>query len=447
MNPKFPNINAFPALSSLIKEYPQTEVYLVGGAVRDILLGKKVTDLDMLVRNIKGGDLEEFLVNHGRVVFAGKRFGVWKFNEIGKPKDEIYDIALPRTEFSMHKQGIYQDFDIQTDSKLPVEEDLKRRDFTINAMAYNLVKEELIDPHNGQDDLKSRIIKTVGLPRERFQEDYSRMLRALRFSLQLDSKIEQETFDTLKKMISNVNNEIEGKRVLPNEVVSEEFLKSMKLDAVATLDLWDESGALEATIPELLEMKNCAQPENWHTEGDVWVHTRLALEKLTSVEFKKEFNDDPLELELVIATLFHDIGKPYTLKTTEKDGVDRIRYDDHDAMGAKLTKEILERLRASSSDAVGININHVVWMVQNHMLLVHGDPETMRPNTIEKYFFSSKCPSRNFLKLLYIDGLATIGPNGKGFTGKYEQICRRISEIKKKTNSHGTKLAKPLVNG
>ncbi|MDP6571317.1 MAG: CCA tRNA nucleotidyltransferase [Patescibacteria group bacterium] len=447
MNPEFPNISTYQALESLVKEFPQAQVFLVGGAVRDILLGEKVTDIDMLVRNVEADDLEEFLANHGRVVFAGKRFGIWKFNEIAKPENEICDIALPRTEFSMHKQGIYQDFDIKTDPKLDIEKDLERRDFTINAMAYNLVDEKLIDTHNGQKDLKDKIIRTVGSPRERFQEDYSRMLRALRFSLQLDSKIEKETLATIKKMIPNINNEIDSKRVLANEIVSEELLKSLAINPSATLDLWDKTGALEAAIPELLEMKGCVQPENWHTEGDVWDHTRLALEKLSSNEFKKEFNDEPIELELVMAALFHDIGKPYTLKTPEKDGVDRIRYDDHDEVGATMAKQILERLRASAPSEVGININHVVWMVQHHMLLVHGDPDIMRPNTIEKYFFSSKYPSRNFLKLLYLDSLATIGPDGKSFTEKYEQICNRIDAIKKKTQSHGTKLVKPLITG
>src|SRR3989338_7043292 len=118
MDAAFPKITAFPALAELVKEYKGAEVYLVGGAGRDILLGKKVTDFDMVVRNVSGDDLEDWLASRGRVVFAGKTFGVWKFNEIGQPKNYIYDISLPRTEFSLHKQGIYKDFKVKTNPKL-----------------------------------------------------------------------------------------------------------------------------------------------------------------------------------------------------------------------------------------------------------------------------------------------------------------------------------------
>ena len=190
MSPQFPKLTAFPALASLVEEFPKTEVFLVGGAVRDILLGKKITDIDLLVRNITGDELGDFLAKVGRVLFAGKQFGVWKFNEIGKPRNEVYDIALPRTEFSLHKQGMYRDFTVKTNPRLPIEEDLARRDFTVNAMAYNLATETLIDPHAGQADLNNRLIRSVGAASDRFQEDYSRMLRAIRFSLQLGFAIE-----------------------------------------------------------------------------------------------------------------------------------------------------------------------------------------------------------------------------------------------------------------
>src|SRR3989338_5082112 len=101
MDTIFPKITAFPALAELANEFKDARVYLVGGAVRDILLGKKITDIDLVVRNVSGDQLEDFLATRGRVVFAGKTFGVWKFHEVGKPKNEVYDIALPRTEFSL----------------------------------------------------------------------------------------------------------------------------------------------------------------------------------------------------------------------------------------------------------------------------------------------------------------------------------------------------------
>ena len=262
MTPNFPKITAFPVLADLTEAFPNSGVYLVGGAVRDILLGKKITDIDLVVRHVTGEELENFLATRGQVVFAGKTFGVWKFHEIGKPKDEIYDIALPRTEFSLHKQGLYRDFEVKTNPRLPIEDDLARRDFTVNAMAYDLLAARLIDENNGQQDLKDKIIRTVGQAADRFQEDYSRLLRALRFALQLGFVIEKQTLNTVKTMIVNINDKIDDKRVLPLEIMAEEFLKSFQANPVGALDLWDEAGAIAETIPELLKMKGCPQPDN-----------------------------------------------------------------------------------------------------------------------------------------------------------------------------------------
>lgn len=443
----FPKITAFPALAELASEFKDTCVYLVGGAVRDILLGKKVTDVDLVVRNVSGDELEDFLATRGRVVFAGKTFGVWKFHEIGKPKDEVYDIALPRTEFSLHKQGIYKDFNVQTNPKLPIEDDLGRRDFTVNAMAYDLTAEKLIDKHGGQKDLAAKIIRTVGEPSDRFQEDFSRMLRALRFSLQLGFAIEPKTLNTIKSMVPNLNNELEGKRVLPYEVIAEELLKSLKVDPAKTLDLWDEVGAIGEIMPELLKMKGCPQPENWHTEGDVWEHTRLGLANLSSEKFKKEFGDKAVDLELILAVLFHDAGKPYTIRTPAKDGTDRIRYDEHDTVGADIAKKVLTRLKVAAPPNISAKPNRVAWAVRYHMLAVHGNPADMRPTTIEKYFFSRTQPSQTLLKLMLVDGLATVNQEGNGMSDRFGLVKNRMQEIKMRTNSHGTSLVKALVNG
>ncbi len=442
----FPKINAFPVLAELSEEFKNAKIYLAGGAVRDTLLNKKITDIDIVVQGISGDMLEEFLATRGRVVFAGKNFGVWKFHEIGKPKNEVYDIALPRKEFSLHRLGAYRDFAVKTDPNLTIEEDLGRRDFTINAMAWSFLEEKLIDTNNGQKDVENSIIKTVGKPEDRFQEDYSRMLRAIRFSLQLSFKIEENTGSTIKKMISNINNEVKGKRILPYEVIAEEFLKSFKANPSKAFELWREYGATEEVAPELLEMRGCEQPENWHQEGDVWSHTKIALETLDSEEFKKEFNE-PADIELIIATLFHDIGKPYTIKTPKKDKSDRIRFDRHDNIGGQITKSILERIRASSPPEISVNPERIEWLVRNHMVAVHGDPQTMRPVTIEKYFFSQNWPSKNLIKLLFADSIATKDKNGKSTTDRYEKIKDRISKIKKATGSHGQRLVKPLITG
>ena len=443
---RFPGLSSFPVISELLKKFPKAEAFLVGGAVRDILLRKKVTDFDILVRGVPSNDLGDFLASRGRVIFAGQRFGVWKFQEIGK-KNKHYDISLPRTEFSLHNLGIYKDFDIQTDHNLPIEEDLKRRDFTINAMAYNLANNELIDPHNGRKDLEGKIIRCVGNPKERFSEDYSRLLRALRFSLQLDFEIESETKKNIVSLMPNVNNEVKGKRVLPYEVIAEEFLKSTSYSPKNTLELWDENKALQEIMPEILKMKNCPQPVEWHTEGDVWTHTKLALENLESPAFKKEFKNDLTDIELVLGVMFHDIGKPYTLKTPEKDGVDRVRFDNHDQVGAEITKQVLNRLKVSAPPQFNAKPERVAWMVRYHMLTTNGNPIKMKPTTIEKYFFNRENPSRNLLKLMFVDGLATIGKDGKGVTDHYQSLKKRIEEIKKISGSRGPMLSNPLING
>ncbi len=443
----FPKINEFPALLSLSKEFPKSEIFLVGGVVRDCIIGKKTTDIDIVIRNVPGDELEEFLAQQDRVVFAGKNFGVFKFNEIGRPRNEIYDIALPRTEFSMHKQGIYKDFKIKTNPRLPIEEDLKRRDFTINAIAYDLLKEKIIDPHKGSEDIKNKIIRSVGSPSERFQEDYSRMLRAIRFSVQLDFEIESKTGEEIKKMIPNINKEIDDKRVVPFEVISEELLKSLKALPSTAIRLWDEYRVLSKILPELSEMKGCPQPENWHTEGDVWKHTMLALEKLYSNEFKKEFPEEEVNIELIVSVLFHDIGKPYTIEIPNQASGGKICFNNHDVVGAKITKNALERIKASSPENIGINIDSVSWLVGHHMVLVHGDPKKMRPDTIEKYFFNQNKPTKNLMKLILIDGLASITEDGKNLTGKFYALQNRIEKIKKITKSHGNNLASPFING
>lgn len=434
-------------LATLVEDFPKAEIYLVGGAVRDILLGRKVTDIDFVVAKVTGEQLEDFLATRGRVVFAGKNFGVWKFHEIGRPQDEIYDIALPRTEFSLHKQGVYTDFAVKTNPNLPIKDDLKRRDFTVNAMAYDLRKDSLLDPAGGMADLKNKVIRTVGAPTERFQEDYSRLLRALRFSLQLGFTIEKETKKIIRQMLPNINNEVNGKRAAPYEIISEEFIKSLAANPTAAVGLWDEMGALAEFVPELLRMKGCEQPKNWHTEGDVWQHTLLTLAKLRSPEFTEKFGEAAVDNELLLTALFHDIGKPYTIKTPAKDGTDRIRFEEHDRVGAEITKKILERVKMAAPPPANINAENICWCIRHHLVAIHGRPETMRPTTIEKYFFNPNRPSQNLLKLMLVDGLATVNQESKPMIDHFEKICERLAQIKKTTGSHGNKLVKPLLAG
>jgi len=305
----------------LFKEFPKCEIYLVGGAVRDYLLGiEKIKDYDFVIRNIEPEDLNKFLEKLGKVNLVGKNFGVYKFyptclpaKQEGEKLDEAIDIALPRTEHALNTGG-YKDFEIQSDYKMDIKQDLARRDFTINAFAFNLENGELIDEFDGLSDLDKKNIKTVGKPDERFSEDYSRILRALRFSCQLDFEIEKKTFESIKKNIKNINKErsIDNKkeRIVPYEIISEELLKSFYENPSKALDLYDISGAFEQLMPELLAMKDCIHPKNFHSEGNVWEHTKLCVENLESEKFRKQFKGNPeVNAELAITALLHDIAK------------------------------------------------------------------------------------------------------------------------------------------
>ncbi|MCX7778655.1 MAG: HD domain-containing protein [Patescibacteria group bacterium] len=458
--------NFFSLLKKLIKKFPQAEIYLVGGAVRDLILERKTRDFDFVVRKVPAEDLENFLASFGKVNSVGKAFSVFKFvPKNGDPHNPI-DFALPRKEHAFGTGG-YKDVVVKSDPKMPIKEDLSRRDFTINAIALKFSKLEplkfkIIDPFQGRLDLKKKIVRTVGQAETRFKEDYSRMLRAIRFSVELNFQIEERTSQILKKEIKHLNDleiipkmvergysseqEVEEKRIVPYEVIAKEFLKSLRAQAVETFDLYDEFNVWQEIIPEMLKMKNCPQPKEFHSEGDVWTHTRLALTKLYTQEFKKEFGQEPLSLELILAVLFHDLGKPYTIQTPEKDGVSRIRFHEHDSVGANLTKKICQRLRLSSPEDVGVETDKIVWLVQNHMILVAGDISKMRPGTIEKYFFHPRYSGNDLLKLSFVDIAATILETGKPNFTNFYQMKKRIKEIKNLSQTK-KELPPPLLDG
>ncbi|MCK4968746.1 MAG: CCA tRNA nucleotidyltransferase, partial [Candidatus Aenigmarchaeota archaeon] len=326
----------FDFIKKLYSAFPKAEIYLVGGAVRDVILKRENKDFDFVIRNISAEKLQSFLKQRGKLILVGKTFGIFKFIPTGFDLQYAFDIALPRTDQSWQTGG-YRDVDTQSSPNLSIDEDLARRDFTINALAWECRQHKLIDCFQGLKDIQNKIIRTVGKPEERFAEDYSRMLRGLRFSCQLDFTFEQTTWQIIKKNIKHLNDKKEdGERIVPEEVIGRELLKALIADPIKTINLFDQSGTWSKIAPELLQMKRCPQPANWHSEGDVWTHTKLVLEKLYSTRFKKEFGKQLPTIELIVACLFHDIAKPLTIKTPEKDGANRIRFDGHTNQGAKL---------------------------------------------------------------------------------------------------------------
>ncbi|MBI5071821.1 CCA tRNA nucleotidyltransferase [Candidatus Falkowbacteria bacterium] len=438
----------------LLSAFPQSEIYLVGGAVRDAALGeKKQKDYDFVVRNVLPETLEKFLKERGEVVLVGRNFGVYKFVPKDFKLEEAFDIALPRTEHSLGAGGGYRDFKVQSDPKMTMEEDLGRRDFTVNTMALDLKDGKLVDPFHGLEDLDAKVLRAVGEPQERFKEDYSRMLRALRFAAQFGFTIEGKTFLAIQDMIKNINDERQrgGKkeRVVPYETIAKELLKAFWRDPVRALELYESSGALYELMPELFSLRGCEQPPNFHSEGDVWTHTKMALANLYSERFKKQFGEERPSAEVVMAVLFHDLGKPLTLKTPERDGTDRIRFDGHDVAGAEAAGKICRRLKLDSlpeGSPIRVDPKRVEQMIGKHMLLLQGEIEGMKPSTIEKYFFNPNFPGDGLLQLTFADALATIPKVGEPDLENFYTMVKRIEGLKSLVKEKN-RLPKPILSG
>ena len=430
------------------------EWHLVGGVVRDLALGRPTKDIDLVVRGLPLDAVRAALESAGRVDLVGKHFGVLKFVPDGIDLDEAIDVALPRTEHSMHSTGGYKDFAVQSDPSLPIEDDLRRRDFTVNAMAWEPATRRLIDPFGGRDDLAAQRIRSVGRPLERFAEDYSRLLRALRLACQLGFEIEPATWTAIQQTIGHLNDTapVPGEVdefIVPRETIGKELARMFWLAPARALDLFDGSGAAAALMPELLAMKGCPQPPNYHSEGDVWVHTRLALSHLESEAFQREFPGERPTAELVFALLLHDVAKPVALRTPERDGTDRIRFDGHDRIGASMAHAIAVRLKLSSfptESPLHIDADRLAWLVGHHLLMMSGPVDQMKNSTMERYFFSSDHPSRSLLQLLWADSSATIHERGEADMTAFRQLTARITQLEQLT-AERHRLPPPLLDG
>jgi putative nucleotidyltransferase with HDIG domain len=423
----------FVFIRNLLRRLPKARVYLVGGAVRDALQGKESEDFDFVVTGCFRRDLEKFLAKFGKVSDVDSRtFGVFKFRPHGYQGREDIDIALPRKERQTGPG--YKDFKIETSSDLKIEDDLARRDFTVNAIAlkienlkFKIKNYELIDPFSGVNDLKKKIIRAVGNPEERFLEDPSRILRCFRLACQMNFKIEEKTLKAAEKLVPEIkktfidNSGRERTRVA-NEIIAEEFLKGFDGAPVRLIGLYDKAGILDLILPELLTLKGVAQPRQFHSEGDVWEHTILTLRNLKS----------EADINVKLAGLFHDIGKPDT-QTMPKDKTDRIRFNEHDERGTEIFEKICKRLKLSSpfskKNPLYINKKEVSWLIKNHMICVGKNPEKMRPGTIEKYFFKNRIWGKHLLELSKADISATILSSGESDFSRFNILKKKTKEV------------------
>lgn len=424
-------------ISRVYEKFPEAELFLVGGIVRDVFMGRSEKgDLDFVVRNIEPPALKKILSGYGKVNLVGKNFGVFKFKSRTDKNKKFIDFALPRTEHALGT-GAYRDFKVQSNPSLPLKNDLGRRDFTINALAWNLKSNTLIDYFNGVNDLRAGIIRAVGNPKERFTEDFSRMLRALRIATELDFSIESRTWHALKKLIRLINKKKNGTFIVPRETIAKEFLKSFHAHPLNAFEWWAQGGAMHQLIPEIIELRLCPQPSAYHAEGNAYTHVRLVLEVLSSDEFKQEFKQKHIPLYVCLGLLFHDIAKLKTLALkSPKRG--HISFPRHAEIGAKMCRKIAKRIKLESYKSEGIDIEagKLAWLVKQHMFILGNDPKSVPLSTIEQYFMQPVFPRDYLLQIGYCDikGSKMGAPianlyelNYYGYKEKIRQINRRFS--------------------
>jgi poly(A) polymerase len=320
--------------------------YFAGGCVRDLVRGLAPKDFD--VATDAPPEIVQKIFPHTYAV--GAKFGVIVVVENGTN----FEIATFRSD------------DAYVDGRRPSaihfsspEEDAKRRDFTINGMFLDPVANEVIDFVGGRADLEAKLVRAIGEPAQRFTEDRLRMLRAVRFAAVLDYKVDHQTWDALVANAASIN-EISAERI--REELVRIFLSPQR---VRGWDLLDSSGLMRAILPEVEAMKGCLQPEQFHPEGDVFQHTRLMLSLLP----------EKVSVPLVCSVLFHDVAKPVTA-TVDETG--RIRFNEHDRIGAEMTEAIMGRLRFSRAE-----IDATVEMVRQHM--VFKDVPKMRVAKLKRF--------------------------------------------------------------
>lgn len=320
--------------------------YFAGGCVRDRLLDSTPHDYDIAT----SARPEEVQRLFEKTVAVGAHFGVICVIANGHP----FEVATFRSD------GAYIDgrHPLTVHFSSP-QQDAERRDFTVNGLFFDPLENRIIDFVGGQKDLAEKTLRAIGDPRQRFAEDHLRILRAIRFSTTLGFEIDRATWLAVSELAAAIHQ-------VSAERIREELVKTFRSpNRVRGFDLLDASGLMREILPEISALKGCEQPPQFHPEGDVFVHTRIMLGLLPA--------DAPLTV--VLAVLFHDIGKPPTA-SVDPDG--RIRFNGHDKVGAQMTLALMERLRFSREQ-----IDAVVEAVDQHM--VFKDVQQMRVAKLKRF--------------------------------------------------------------
>jgi len=330
------------------------QAYLVGGCVRDLLLGREPADYDIAT----DATPEQVMRIFPQTYAVGAQFGVVLVPMAedssvtsvvdqadvnhGRHRGKTVEVATFRSDIG-YSDGRHPD---QVRFSKDPRQDVQRRDFTINGLLLDPLKNEVLDFVGGRKDLDAGIIRAIGEPELRFAEDKLRMLRAVRFAARFGYSIEPQTSAAIQKLAPQIHQ-------VSRERVRDELTKMLtEGQARRAFLLLDETGLLHELLPEIEAMKGIEQPPQFHPEGDVFVHTLLLLEKL-------RHSCPPT---LAWGALLHDVGKPPTFRVAP----DRIRFDGHVDVGVKMAEEICRRLRFSNHDT-----DQILALVKNHMRFAH----------------------------------------------------------------------------
>jgi poly(A) polymerase len=320
------------------------QAYLVGGCVRDLLLGREPDDYDVATE----ATVDEVMHIFPETYAVGAQFGVVLVPFRDVPAGDVasnlstdanvVEVATFRSDIG-YSDGRHPD---QVRFSKSPREDVERRDFTINGLLLDPATNEVLDYVGGQKDLQAKIIRAIGRPELRFAEDKLRMLRAVRFAARFGYTIEPATLAAIQKLAPGIH-QVSRERV--RDELTKMLTEGHAREAFLRLD---QTGLLKEVLPEIVAMKGVEQPRQFHPEGDVFVHTLLLLEKLPH----------PCPPALAWGALLHDVGKPATFRVAP----DRIRFDGHVDVGVKMAEEICRRLRFANDDT-----EQILALIDNHM--------------------------------------------------------------------------------
>jgi putative nucleotidyltransferase with HDIG domain len=345
----------------------QHKAYLVGGCVRDRLLHLVPKDYDVST----DATPDQLCTYFPHAQTVGAHFGVVLVH------DE-YGIQVEVATF--RSEGAYTDGRRPTQVRFETDPalDAKRRDFSINGLMEDPFSGEVLDYVQGRPDLAERVVRAIGDPVERFEEDHLRMLRAVRFAARLGFSIAPQTLDAISQLAPSITK-------ISAERIRDELIRIMtEGGARRGLELLDQSGLLQQILPEVKAFQGVPQPPEFHPEGDVWTHVLLMLDSLQAPS-----------ATLAFAVLLHDVGKPPTFRRA-----DRIRFDGHAEVGARMARVILNRLKFSNEA-----IEQITSLVANHMKFK--DVQQMRTSTLKRFL---RLPEfEEHLRLHRLDCLASNG--------------------------------------